>query len=350
VKVALLFVDAFAPGGYPRDVRWLADALLRRGVEVTILGRAGPCRDGAERVRSIEEQPAWPEAVREADLVHAFGVSDTNQLKAMRAVIDGASKIVVSPLAHFMTEHVRVRPWKKVPTYKVLGKMLERRRAGAHFFSALEEQQSRRFLRPVRSFLAGAGVFPAPTSEGESKRERDYLLFFGRNDVHQKGLDVLVASYAQALEMGLDLPLVIGGRAHGESERFLDDARRRLGERVRIVGETSDEERIRLMRGAAAFVFLSRWDGPPRPVREAVAVGTPVIVTDGTNMAHDVEGHNAGVRVDATVGSVSAALLQVEDRAVLAGWLRGVEELRSALSWDNIAGLHVDGYESYLKA
>ncbi|HWL65038.1 MAG TPA: glycosyltransferase, partial [Actinomycetota bacterium] len=173
------------------------------------------------------------------------------------------------------------------------------------------------------------------------------LLFFGRNDVNQKGLDLLIEGYALARARGLDLPLVIGGRAHEDSANYLTEAVKRQGvsEHVSFVGETSDQERSRLMSNARAFVFPSRWDGPPRPVREAIALGVPVLVTPGTNMAEVVAEHDAGAVMQPTPEGVRDALIQLSDVDRVERWRRNSEKLRAALSWPKLARLYLAAYE-----
>src|SRR5688572_26318610 len=112
MKISLLYSDALAPGGYPRDVRWLAGALLRAGAEVSLLARPGDHLDGASEVNLSLTSDEWQDAIGGSDVVHAFGLSDPAQLRRMWPARHAAT-LVISPLAHLMHEHVRVRAWKK---------------------------------------------------------------------------------------------------------------------------------------------------------------------------------------------------------------------------------------------
>lgn len=346
MKVVFLYHDALAPGGYPRDVRWLAGSLGELGVDVTILGRPGPLSDGLGSATVVDEIGAWGHAVRDDPVLHAFGISNRIQVQALRGLASGASRLVFSPLAHMMREHIRVGSHMKRPAYRIAGAWLRQRGAIGHFFSALDRAESAPFFAPRESFVAGVGVFPDDAAGRVSSTGDPYLLFFGRNDVNQKGLDLLVEGYARARAGGLDLPLVIGGRAHGDSVTLLNTAVERLGvaEHVSFVGETSDEERSRLMANARAFVFPSRWDGPPRPVREAIALGVPVLVTPGTNMADVVAEHDAGAVMDPTPDGVSTALLRLTDPEQVERWRRNSLALRDALSWPTLARIYLAAY------
>ena len=54
------------------------------------------------------------------------------------------------------------------------------------------------------------------------------------------------------------------------------------------------KQRWQLLRTAAILVFMSRFDGPPRPIREALSVGTPCLVSYESNMGELVEKFGAG--------------------------------------------------------
>lgn len=343
-KVCFFYLDGLAPGGYPRDMRWLAGGLIDRGVDVTVLARPGSQSDGLGGADVSSDQDRWPDLVRHTDLLHVFGFSEPAQLKAARALSQAAPATVVSPLVHLMTEHVRVGSWKKRPAYLVAGRVF--RRTTGHFFSEIERQEARRYYDPPRSFLAGAGLFPATDAPADASRDGDYLLFFGRNDVHQKGLDRLLEGYAEAVRAGFELPLVIAGRAQGDSDTYLRAAAARLGltTRIELVGERDDRGRDALMRGARTLVFLSRWDGPPRPVREAIAVGLPVIVSRGTNTSELVAAHGAGVEAGDSPSEVAAALLRAADADEVERWRRGVTRLQETMSWSVLAQDFLTGY------
>jgi hypothetical protein len=66
---------------------------------------------------------------------------------------------------------------------------------------------------------------------------------------------------------------VIAGAEHGRSAARLAQLAADHSVVTDVRGRV-DVEKWRVIKGARALVFLSRWDGPPRPVREAVAVGT----------------------------------------------------------------------------
>jgi glycosyltransferase involved in cell wall biosynthesis len=181
-------------------------------------------------------------------------------------------------------------------------------------------------------------------------------VFFGRNDIYQKGLDILLEAYASTLRLlgshaADSVMLTIAGQPWNGSTRYLSGCVRRLGieSSVTMLGEVDESTKSRLLKDADYLIFLSRWDGPPRPIREAIAAGTPVIVTPESNMGELVEKFGAGLQVTLTIDRVAKGLLRaVLDDKLLEHSLQGVKHLQSHLAWDRVAEDYIRGYSDTL--
>src|SRR4029450_3276313 len=91
----------------------------------------------------------------------------------------------------------------------------------AHLFSEAERPAAPRWLHTSEYFEASLGVFPASVEPVPVIDSEGLLRFFGGNDVYQKGIDILLRAYADASRAGLDIPLIIAGRPHGDSASVL---------------------------------------------------------------------------------------------------------------------------------
>ncbi len=152
-----------------------------------------------------------------------------------------------------------------------------------------------------------ARFVPAPADELERLRQRrglpqEYLLYVG-SFVPHKNVPTLLRAYARVP----DAPkLVLCGRNPGQLGAELD--RLGLRERVVLLDGAGDDELPALYSGAAAFVFPSRYEGFGLPPLEAMACGTPAIVS------------NAGSLPEVTGGA--ALLFDPDDELALAERLR----------------------------
>ena len=107
-----------------------------------------------------------------------------------------------------------------------------------------------------------------------------------------------------------DVQLLLVGGGRGARELI---ARHGLVERVRITGPLADTELRALIRGAAVFVVPSLVEGFGLPVLEAMALGTPVVVSD-TPALREVAGDAALALNPRQPASLAAALTRVLDK------------------------------------
>jgi glycosyltransferase involved in cell wall biosynthesis len=357
MKVALVYRDALQGGGYPRDVRWLVGSLAAVGASVTLVAKPGDETDGlTDGVRWVE----FGAAARPGqwDVVHhLFGIFIPGQIEVARGLPGRVH--VVSPGAHLMRAHLSRRWWKKIPYLLWWRARLAGKPVAIHVFSEAELPVVRWILRRAPVFQAPLGVFPTPegrtppvpaTGAIDRGLAEDYVLFLGRNDIFQKGIDLLLRGFASAVVRGFRRPLVIAGRPWGDSCTQIHRLCVQLGikDRVSVLGEVGEGTKWELLRRARCLAFLSRWDGPPRPIRESLAAGTPVIVSHGTNMADLVVEEGAGAAVPGEPDVIAEALLASEDPAGLAAWRQGARRLAERLAWPRVAACYLRGYESVL--
>ena len=224
-------------------------------------------------------------------------------------------------------------------------------RLTAHLFSKAERPGLQRYLGSTPWFEATAGIFPAPPDGTDGGSGEAPLLFLGRNDVHQKGIDVLVKSFALAVRQGVRRRLVIAGASSGDSTPVIERLVKSLSleTEVDVIGRVDERQKWALYRAARSLIFLSRWDGPPRPIREALAVGTPVIASTGTNMSSLISEAGAGRGVELEVNEVARAMIATDDDGVVSQWKDGARQLRQELNWANVGEAYLESYQVAVK-
>jgi glycosyltransferase involved in cell wall biosynthesis len=110
-------------------------------------------------------------------------------------------------------------------------------------------------------------------------RGHQLLLFVGRLDPDQKGLDLAIRAFATARKPNVLLVLAgpdwRGGRAR------LESLAHELGvaDQVVFTGPVFGQQKVDLLQAAAVFVHVSRWEGLPFSVLEAAAIGRPCLLT-----------------------------------------------------------------------
>ena len=173
--------------------------------------------------------------------------------------------------------------------------------------------------------------------------EAPYLLYFGRMDIHTKGIDLLIAAFAEIADECPDIHLKLAGRGTPKQLARVRGLARRAGladHRVEIVGSVGEEEQGELLRRALVVCVPSRYEGWGMVAVEAAAAGKAVLGTD-------IDGLRDAVRHDET-----GVLVRPEDVGALAEGMRALivdDARRRALGaagrvwagrfgWDRLAG------------
>ncbi|WP_456324155.1 glycosyltransferase family 4 protein [Desulfonauticus submarinus] len=108
----------------------------------------------------------------------------------------------------------------------------------------------------------------------------DYILFVGNRKKH-KNLSQLIYAFNSVKDNFPNLKLVIAGKKDTERDE-VDLLREKLGLQNKIIEviSPSDKEIINLYKYAKAFIFPSLYEGFGLPPLEAMAIGTPVLVSN----------------------------------------------------------------------
>jgi glycosyltransferase involved in cell wall biosynthesis len=203
-----------------------------------------------------------------------------------------------------------------------------------------------REARPVLAPDAETRVIGAGVDERffrVQRAERDFLLYYGRFDVFQKGIDVLLDSMAILVRDRPRLTLKVAGRGKDAQRIAAMIAERQLKSNVELIANPSNDTVHALLAGALAMVMPSRFEGFGMVAAEAMAAGVPVVAA-GVDSVPDVVGAEGGVlvaRADAaaTAHAIAALLDAPERRAALSASAR----LRARRwSWDEVARDHLD--------
>ena len=188
-------------------------------------------------------------------------------------------------------------------------------------------------------------------AENPQLRDQRVFMFVGRLDPWQKGLDVLVESFARA---GLpDASLVLVGPDCRGSRRTLATRAERLGisSRVVFIEPAFGQERANLFAAADVFVHPSRWEGLSLSVLAAAAAGKPCMITREADPLGELERAQAAVVVEPSVSSIAeglrqAAALTRQELDTIGARARRVAETH--FSWPSIAARLVEAYRRAL--
>jgi glycosyltransferase involved in cell wall biosynthesis len=188
-----------------------------------------------------------------------------------------------------------------------------------------------------------------PAAFHSYQRPRSEIVYLGRLEMAQKGLDLLLEAYA-LIAPNIDQNLVLGG--DGPDRQALIDLAGRLGigDRVHYVGRIAAADRFAWLAGADLLAMPSRYETFGMVAAEALAVRTPVVAFDIPCLRTLVD-DMVGLRVPAfDVGMLARALRALAVDSTLRRLLGDAGPARVAgYDWDQLARRQGEVYQEMLE-
>ena len=193
---------------------------------------------------------------------------------------------------------------------------------------------------------------PLPSEQVEEFRRRRglpdrYFLYVG-NLEPRKNLRRLVQAYARLRPEGVSL-ILAGARGWGYAELFQEVEALGLAGRILFPGFVPRQELPLWYNGAEALLYPSLYEGFGLPPLEAMACGTPVVVSTAASLPEVVG--PAGLQVAAEdVEGLAEAMRRLLEEAELRTELRrrGLEQARR-FRWEKMAQETADLYRQVLE-
>jgi glycosyltransferase involved in cell wall biosynthesis len=375
--------ETYAPflefGGPPVKVRALSEGLARRGHQVTVLtadwGLEKRLQTQEEKI-TAERSPfgwrrnengvqaiylptwiryrtvSWNPAVKRYcrarlqnfDVVHIFGLYDLLGPAVAAASRKRRLPYALEPIGMFVP--IVRNLWLKRMYHAIWGRQLLE---GASRVIATSEQEVEELTAGgfprARVALRRNGVeTPAYWPERGTFRRAHHIsedvklvLFLGRLSL-KKSPDLLLRAFAELSKRstGIPMTLVFAGPEEGNLRTDLDQMAAQLGvsTRVQFAGPVFGEGKWAAYRDADVFVLPSQNENFGNTAAEAVAAGTPVIVTEQCGIAPLLT-EKAGLVVRHDAAALLEALERILSDSELYGRLAaGSKEVASRLGWE----------------
>lgn len=374
-----------ALGGPPAVALRLAAAQAKAGHTVTLAAHDAPARREAidkslkpipfiDQVRIVallpEVRAGWfiskpalealNAAIADTDVVHLHGLWEP----LIREAAVNAHRL---GKPYILTPHGMLDPWslrqrwlkKKIAMLLVFRRVLKRA-ARLHLLNDDEVE----LLKPLRlntplvvipngvfleeiEPLPAAGSFRAKHPELGDDR---FVLFLSRLH-YKKGLDHLASAFAIVAKSQPRLRLVVAGPDDGAKADFESRiAAAGLSGRTLVVGPLWGRDKFAAMVDCACFCLPSRQEGFSMAITEAMACGSPVVISKACHFP-EVGEVGAGEVVDLSDDHVGAALQRVlaDDAVARRMGQAGRKLVRSRYTWPVIADRAIATYQQMLR-
>jgi glycosyltransferase involved in cell wall biosynthesis len=153
---------------------------------------------------------------------------------------------------------------------------------------------------------------PRPVGLRPADHSTSYYLFASVLERH-KGLDLLLKAYQ---EVDIHSELHVTGK--GSLEGLVRDCERKTGGRIKYLGYVSRDSLLSEIASATGFVLPSKWhENSPLSCIEALALGTPLIVSRMGGLPELVDAPQSGLLCNPSVTEISDALRRMEQDSEL---------------------------------
>lgn len=304
------------------------------------------CFDGRRLLRKV---------MKRASFVHIHGVWEPFLVHASKLAKAARIPYCVCPAGMLDHWSLQQKSWKKKLALRFCYRRMLNDAAFLHVLNidevaAIEPLnfRSAKLVIPNGVFteefdpLPESGLFKQKMSLSPDRR---YILFLSRLHI-KKGTDILAMAFAAISEMYPDVDLVVAGPDGGAEDDFMHLVEKfDIHHRVHLVGPIYGEMKIEAMVDADCFCLPSRQEGFSMAITEALACGTPVVITDQCHFP-EVSAANAGLIVSVDPVEVAKALAVILSDAVRAQsmGLNGRRLVLEQFTWPAIADATVRGY------
>jgi len=199
----------------------------------------------------------------------------------------------------------------------------------------------------IRHPRTGAGSFP------EELRDLEYVLMFGRLE-RRKGVDTWIDALPEVLASRPSLHAVFVGEDTGlDGRSFMDIARERCGKywpRLHFLPELPHARLFPIVARSRMVVMPSRSESLANACLEAMALGRPVVATNGTGLSELITDSVDGFLIDPGDATALAATVRtaVADDALLARVGQAARRRAGDFDLDRMVDRLVNVYEDVL--
>lgn len=166
-------------------------------------------------------------------------------------------------------------------------------------------------------------------------KKKKHILFLGRLDMGQKGIDLLLSAYSIVRE-AVNYPLIIAGNGPDEEKIKKMVKKLELEEKVTMVGPAFGEAKTKLLSEAICVAFTSRHEGFSLFSLEALASALPLLGFDIPGLSWTTE--DAVLKAKRfDVKAYAKLLLLANDSSLMKKMSSAARNLAKKYTWDNVS-------------
>lgn len=287
-------------------------------------------------------------ACQRADVIHSNSLWMYPNVYPAWAVKGTHCKLVTAPRGTLATWSLNRHKWRKrlFGLYAQYAALRATDMWHATCEKEYEEIRAAGYQQPVAIVPIGMEIPPVAKIERPRAGGKQTVAFFGR--IHKvKAVDNLVLAWEKIAALHTDWELVFAGPDDGMLDVLNKIVAERRIERVHFVGEISGVAKYAFLSSLDLYVLPSHTENFGVTVAEALACGTPVIVSKNTPWG-GVVANRCGWFVANDVDTLAETLneaMNVPRETLREMGARGREWIRRDFSWESVGREMLSAYE-----
>lgn len=296
-------IDIFSVKGYSRDKKDFANKI-----------GANYFHTNGELILTEKQIIKYIPNFYSYDIVHIHGIYEFNHYKIAKLLKKNNIPYVVSIHGNLMKSALLKSRYKKKIVINLCVKNMLINSSGIHVMAKNELIDVRNLIKNHQYYLIFNGVEQLESNIIKNINDKFLnLLFVGRLDVNQKGLDLLIEAVAKNVDKfkGSLHIFIVGPFNTKNDQRIIMSklqSRPDLCKIISIEGPKYEDDKKKYYQKCDVFIHTSRYEGMPVAVLEAMEMAMPCILTPGTNMAEIIEECNGGVIVQQNIDSIASGI------------------------------------------
>lgn len=278
--------------------------------------------------------------VSRGDLVVFTGYFDAGNVILVLTCLTKRIPYVLSPrgnLTKAAFKRASVRKWVYTA---VFGYWFARFSRAIHYLSEEERKHSFEFNRNY--FIAKNGVVTGPEINKSSLNfKKNIILFVGRIDIYHKGLDILIDLVTRYSEVLRDKKWTVHlcGPSYKNDKNILERkvCENSISDLVLLEDKISKKVRNKKMAEAKVFVHLSRLEGQPQSVLEALNFGCVAFVSQFCNLSRLIVENKNGIVCDINSAESLDRFEELMDADLTPMMENSIRSIRAGYDWETAA-------------
>ncbi|AOM41731.1 glycosyltransferase [Xenorhabdus hominickii] len=251
-------------------------------------------------------------------------------------------KLILVPHCSLLYNSLEHKKIKKIIYLKLFNLISLSKVDAIQFLNEYEEKNSISLRKKMKTYILPNGISKAIDKSKDFSHIKPFYL--GRCDINHKGIDILIKGLSNYIHINSDkgnnFVFNLYGALPEEVKKInpiIEDYN--ILKNIIIHPPVFSEKKEKSFIENNIYIMMSRYEGMPMSVLEALSFGCICILSEGTNMANIIEKHECGFKAsnDLELSLILSKLESLTTSELEKMSINAKELIKNNFLWENIA-------------